>query len=146
MIHGLTTGDAPEIDLNFEVNLQDTLLSLIKKGTVNAAHDLSDGGLITALAEMAISSGRGATVSINTLKKKNTVHEVLFSEAQSGVLVTVTKGKVMELEKACKDASLPCYSVGVVEGKELFVDDLIQIPVTDLSADYESALPNAMDV
>lgn len=146
IIHDLTTGDAPELDLDFEVKLQNTLLSLIKNGTVNAAHDLSDGGLITALAEMAMASGKGATVSIKTLKKNNSDHEVLFSEAQSGVLVTVTQEYVMELEKACEDASLPYYSIGVVEGYELFVDDLIQVPVAGLSADYESALPNAMEV
>ena len=146
IIHGITTGDAPELDLDVEVNLQNTLLSLIQNGTVNAAHDISDGGLATSLAEMAIASGRGATVSVKTIKNSSSNHEVLFSEAQSGVIVTVSEDHVMELEKACDDASLPYYSIGVVEGNELFVDDLIQVSVSNLAVDYESALPNAMDV
>jgi len=91
-LHDLTTGDAPDIDLDFEAHLQEALLEAIQQEYVNAAHDISDGGLATTLAEMAIYSGKGATVEVDELG--NNPHEVLYSEAQSGVVVTCTKNGV----------------------------------------------------
>src|SRR5699024_9111442 len=44
-VHDLTTGDAPELDLEFEAKLQSALLDAIQNKKVNAAHDISDGGL-----------------------------------------------------------------------------------------------------
>jgi phosphoribosylformylglycinamidine synthase subunit PurL len=93
-VHGLTTGDAPDIDLDFEVKLQELVLGLIQSQTVNAAHDLSDGGLAATLAEMAIHSGRGADLSVKALGENLT--EVLFSEAQSGIVVTVAANQLAE--------------------------------------------------
>src|SRR5699024_12447357 len=87
-LHDLTTGDAPDIDLDFEAHLQEALLEAIQQEYVNAAHDISDGGLATTLAEMAIYSGKGATVEVDELG--NNPHEVLYSEAQSGVFLTCT--------------------------------------------------------
>lgn len=141
-IHGLTTGDAPEIDLEFEVKLQNILLEAIQSGKINAAHDISDGGLIITLAEMAIFSGLGADLSVNSLKGED--HEKLYSEAQSGVVVTVSKTGAENLESFFKNSELPFYRLGTVSGDQLIVDDLIKASVEDLKTPYESAIPSAM--
>ena len=141
-IHGLTIGDAPEIDLDLEVKLQEILLELIKSGIVNAAHDCSDGGLSTTLAEMVIFSGKGASVSVKSLK--GSLHECLYSEAQSGVVITVRESAVSDLDKKLSGKNLPFYSLGVVNGDKLTIDNIVHLSVYELAEPYESAMPNAM--
>ena len=142
-IHGLTTGDAPELDLDFEVKLQKVLLELIQNQKVNAAHDISDGGLAVALAEMAIYSGKGAAISVKGFEGYD--HEVLYCEAQSGVVVTAGFEQASEFEKAIKESGIPFKTLGVVGGDELMIDTGIQLSVHSLETAYESAIPKAME-
>jgi len=141
-IHGLTTGDAPDIDLILEVKLQNLVLNLIQDQTVNAAHDLSDGGLAAALSEMVIHSGKGANISVKPLG--DDLHEVLYSEAQSGVLVTVAQEKLPEFEKAVSGSGVNAVKLGLVNGTELVIDSDVKIPVEQLREVYESTIPKAM--
>ncbi|WP_292219110.1 AIR synthase-related protein, partial [Mesorhizobium sp.] len=61
-IHGRGDGPPPPVDLEHEKRVGDHVRALIASGIVTAAHDLSDGGLAVALAEMAMASGIGATI------------------------------------------------------------------------------------
>ena len=141
-VHGLTSGNAPELDLDFEVKLQKTLLEAIQGGKVNAAHDISDGGIAVTLAEMAIFSGLGANVSVKELT--GSINEVLYSEAQSGVVVTVPKEEARALEIFLDKRDLPYVELGSVGGKNLIIDEYVDRPVKDLEQAYESVLPAAM--
>jgi len=141
-IHGLCTGDAPEMDLSFEAQLQRALLSGIRSGNLNAVHDLSDGGLAVTLAEMAIFSGHGAQVETKGLDGQ--IHEVLYSEAQSGVVVTASAKNEQVVQQHFADADIPCVPIGKVQGTQLVVDDHISVEVKALHQIYESVLPNAM--
>lgn len=141
-IHGLTTGDAPEIDLDIEVKLQEALLTAIKLGLVTAAHDLSDGGLATSLTEMAIFGKKGAELSVDTLT--GTPHEVLFSEAQSGVVVTIPAPELQTVKHHFEEAGVPLYELGVVKGDKLEIKDLISLDVSESEEIYESVIPKAM--
>ena len=143
-IHGLTAGDAPDIDLDLEVRLQQSVLSLIQSGIINAAHDISDGGLSITLAEMSIFSGKGADISIADLKGSLT--EKLYSEAQSGIVITVPKSKVQTFEKELEKAGLSFSKIGEVKGEKLNIDDQISLSIQELKDPYESAIPDAMDV
>jgi len=142
-IHGLTTGDAPELDLNFELKLQQVLLEAIQNGMVNAAHDISDGGIAVTLAEMAIFSGRGANVSVKNLT--GSYIDVLYSEAQSGVVVTVPREDARELEHYLLKHDLFFDELGTVGGSKLIIDEFVEQPVNELEMAYESAIPKAMD-
>jgi len=142
-IHGLTTGDAPELDLNFELKLQQVLLEAIQNGMVNAAHDISDGGIAVTLAEMAIFSGRGANVSVKNLT--GSYIDVLYSEAQSGVVVTVPREDARELEHYLLKHDLFFDELGTVGGSKLIIDEFVEQPVNKLEMAYESAIPKAMD-
>ncbi|WP_069130166.1 phosphoribosylformylglycinamidine synthase subunit PurL [Rhodohalobacter halophilus] len=142
-VHGLTTGDAPELDLDLEVKLQKSVLQLIHDKVVNAAHDVSDGGLSVTLAEMAIHSGLGADVSLEKLSGE--IYEILFSEAQSGIVVTVPKENVANLEKTLGDGAVPFYPLGTVTGKTLTINRSINLPVEKLTEVYESVIPRAME-
>jgi len=142
-IHGLTTGDAPELDLNFELKLQQVLLKAIQNGMVNAAHDISDGGIAVTLAEMAIFYGRGANVSVKNLT--GSYIDVLYSEAQSGVVVTVPREDARELEHYLLKHDLFFDELGTVGGSKLIIDEFVEQPVNELEMAYESAIPKAMD-
>ena len=142
-VHGLTTGDAPELDLDYELRLQQVLLEAIKNKMVNAAHDVSDGGLAVTLAEMAIFSGKGANISLKNLK--GLYIEVLYSEAQSGVVVTVPKEDARALEQYFDKHDIFFDELGSVGGSKLIIDEFIEQPITDLKAVYESAIPAAMN-
>jgi len=141
-IHNKTTGDTPSLDLEFEAKLQGTLLESIHQQKVNAVHDISDGGLVITLAEMAIFSGLGAHVQVGNLG--GDLHEVLYSEAQSGVVVTCPAGNEEALQSHFSDAKIPCVKLGVLKSKEFIIDEAISLDVADLVQRYESVIPNAM--
>lgn len=142
-IHDLTTGDVPEIDLDFEAKLQSTLLQAIRQQLVTAAHDISDGGLAVTLAEMAIFSGKGASVSIDELGDDK--HEVLYSEAQSGVVVTCRGDQQSALEKHLADNDIPFVELGSVGSKQdTFKIDDLTFSVDEMISIYDSVIENAM--
>ncbi|MFO7845405.1 MAG: phosphoribosylformylglycinamidine synthase subunit PurL [Balneolaceae bacterium] len=142
-IHGLTTGDAPELDLEFELKLHKVLLEAIHGRMINAAHDISDGGLAVTLAEMAIFSGTGANVSVKNLT--GSYVDVLYSEAQSGVVVTVPKEDARALERYFEKHEIFYDELGSVGGSKLIIDEFVEQNIADLKAVYESAIPDAMD-
>ncbi len=144
VVHGLTTGDSPELDIDFEVKLQDATLEAIKAGFITAAHDISDGGLSITLAEMAIYGSIGAKVNLNALV--GSAHEVLFSEAQSGIVVTVTQYNLETALSHFKLAGVPCLNLGKVSGTTLNIEGIAELEVAEMKVMYESVIPNAMDV
>lgn len=144
VIHNKTTGDAPELDIDFEVNMQDALLSAIKAGLITAAHDISDGGLSITLAEMAIHGGVGANVNVDALSGSK--HEVLFSEAQSGVVITVSQSNLEAALAHFKNANVPVTQLGEVSGSTLNIEGACSLDIADMKATYESVIPNAMNV
>jgi phosphoribosylformylglycinamidine synthase len=141
-MHNLTQGDAPEIDLPFEVRLQKALLSAIRSGFITAAHDVSDGGLAVTLAEMAMFGKKGAKLSLKDLK--GTPHEILFSEAQSGVVITVASNQLKTARKHFEQANIPLYELGVVEGNQLEINNWLRLDIAQAEYVYESVIPNAM--
>lgn len=142
VIHGVTAGDAPELDLEFEVHLQEVVLEAIRKGKINAAHDVSDGGLAVTLAEMAIFSGMGAKVSVKELN--GSWHDVLYSEAQSGIVVTVPAAGADSFEKFCRSRELPCEMLGATGSRHLEIDEFIRLPVSKLAETHDRVIGAAM--
>ena len=88
--HGREDGPPPVVDLAAERAAGDKVAALIAAGTVNAVHDLSDGGLAVAVAEMAMASGLGAVVEV-ALDAASA-----FGEDQGRYLVTAPAGVVID--------------------------------------------------
>lgn len=110
--HNLVMGKIPVIDLDNEINLQKTILKLIDAQVINSAHDISEGGVITALAECCIinreqSIGAEVTIPIKTRKDFS-----LFSETQSRVIVTIAESDKIEFEKICKANNQSFLEIG----------------------------------
>ena len=142
-IHGLISGDTPDIDLDLETRLQSSLLSAIQTGLINAAHDCSDGGLAVSLAEMAIYSQQGAEVNLRVLGED--LLEILFSEAQSGVVITTDVSNADAIQNHFGTSNIPVHHLGSVGGTELTIDGVEKVNVGLLSDLYESVIPSAME-
>tara|TARA_Y100001935_G_scaffold105768_1_gene87786 strand:+ start:162379 stop:164619 length:2241 start_codon:yes stop_codon:yes gene_type:complete len=144
VIHNLTQGDAPELNIDFEVKLQESLLEAIKAGFITAAHDIADGGLAITLAEMAIFSKLGATVDL--AKLTGSAHEVLFSEAQSGVVVTIREADLSTVKAHFENFGVPAIEIGSVNGSDkLEIKGIGSLDLKEISETYESVIPNAMN-
>lgn len=141
--HKITSGDAPELDLEFEKRLQKALLGLIQTGIVQSAHDLSDGGLAISLVESAIFGNIGVTVNMDQLGGETL--DTLFSEAQSGVIVSISAANATMASNWFEKADVPCFKLGNVGGDTVAIGNVPAMRVSDLKSIYETAIPNAMN-
>lgn len=136
--HKLVTGDAPSLDLEFEKNLQQAVLGAIRSGLVASAHDVSDGGLAVTLAESCLFGGRGATVDLSALG--GATRETLFSEAQSGIVLSCAPGNAGRLMAHFEVHPVPCYDLGRVGGAELAIAGIQPLPVAQLADLHGNAI------
>ncbi|MBU4035649.1 MAG: phosphoribosylformylglycinamidine synthase II, partial [Proteobacteria bacterium] len=146
-VHKMKKGD-PQIDIKAEKAVQDACLEMIQSGIINSAHDVSEGGLATCLAESCISdSGRkiGAVIELDDVKKDIRLDDVLFGEAPSRIVVSIKSDNLAKLEEIAKKHSVPCYKLGKVGGDKLIVKDnkgeTINLPVGTLSDAWRNAIP-----
>ncbi|HEV2503472.1 MAG TPA: phosphoribosylformylglycinamidine synthase subunit PurL [Mesorhizobium sp.] len=145
-IHNRSDGPPPPVDLVHEKKVGDFVRKLIRSGAATAVHDLSDGGLAVALAEMAMASGIGATVP--GLSDANPI-PVFFGEDQGRYLVTVKfAGQSEELQALWNEAkALGIFApwIGNTGGSELKLGSARAISIEDLKAAHESWFPRFMD-
>ena len=135
-IAGLEAGPPPPVDLAAERRNGDFVRAHILAGAVRACHDLSDGGLLVALAEMAMATGVGATVSAAG------DHAFWFGEDQARYILAVSDAPA--LLKAASAAGVPAMALGQARGTTLELEGLDAISVAELSAAHEATLPEMM--
>ncbi|GAA0136876.1 phosphoribosylformylglycinamidine synthase II [Paenibacillus sp. YSY-4.3] len=145
VVHGVTEGRPPALDLNVEKKLLDGVLAAIQKGLVQSAHDLSEGGLAVALAESSISGGLGAKVDFATDLRSDFA---LFSESQSRILLSATPDKAAELEQLIASYGVPVQKIGQVTGDKLEISvnarSVLARPVSELKQVWEDVIPCLM--
>ena len=142
VIHGLTTGDAPVLDLDVELKVQQVVLQAITSGLVTAAHDVSDGGLAVCIAEMGIFSLLGAQIDLSIFS--GSVHEIWFSEAQSGIVLTCQPNQKETLMKHLVQGGVEVVQIGTVQGDALMFEGVGSVSLDHLHSIYESAIPEVM--
>ncbi|HHP7238685.1 phosphoribosylformylglycinamidine synthase subunit PurL [Longibacter sp.] len=148
-LHGMTTGDAPHLNLAEEHAVQHAMLALIREGCVQHAHDVSDGGLAVALAESAIHGGMGANVDLGPPDELRT-DAVLFGEAQSRITFSTTADDADQAERVLADhPGIGVHRVGTIGGDHLRLElggaTLLNVPVERLTTTYEAAIPDKMN-
>jgi phosphoribosylformylglycinamidine synthase II len=145
VLHGVTEGRPPELDLAVEKRLLDTVLKAIQEGLVASAHDLSEGGLAVALAESCISGRKGAKVSLESELRKDFA---LFSESQSRILLSASSDKADALQHWVASQGVPYQVLGTVTGAELSIqvnsEQGIQSSVQELEQVWKDAIPCLM--
>lgn len=145
VLHGVTEGRPPQLDLDAEKRLLDAVLDAIRQGLVASAHDLSEGGLAVALAESCISGGLGAKVRIDTELRGDIA---LFSESQSRILLSASPDRAAGLETFLRGRGVPVQTIGTVQGKDLTIEingkPVIVSPVDPLEKVWKDAIPCLM--
>jgi len=118
--HGFKESSTPEFDLDIEYDMQQTLISLIRKGTIESAHDVADGGLFMTLLESSFTNNLGFEI-IGSSEVRDDAF--LFGEAPSRVVVSVTETGEDAFLDALKDSKTPFMLLGHVTQGKLVVDD-----------------------
>ncbi|TFB12476.1 phosphoribosylformylglycinamidine synthase subunit PurL [Candidatus Marinimicrobia bacterium MT.SAG.3] len=144
LIHGKVEGDIPNIDLEYEKMVQDSVLEGIRQGVIKSAHDISDGGLAIALAECCIAGGNNLGANI-VISRKIRDDELLFGETQSAIIVTISESDLMRIEEVSGKFQTPCETIGKVSGNSLSINSFFDITVSKLKKIYESALPDLLE-
>jgi len=108
-IHGLEQGPPPPIDLAVERRNGEFVRMLIAEGLVTAVHDLSDGGLAVAIAEMALAGDMGANVTIEVRGPHGSAADA-FGEDQGLYVITTTDDRVVKAR--AKDAGVDIDWIG----------------------------------
>ena len=137
---GHEKGPPPPVDLYEELFNGNLIQNLTSSNKITACHDLSDGGLAIALAEMAIKGNMGCKVTV-----PDPVHISLFGEDQSRYLITTSPENVNEIRDSASMTSIELTNIGQTIGSDLVINDNISIPVEELTTAYESWLPNYMN-
>jgi phosphoribosylformylglycinamidine synthase len=140
----INDGAVPHIDLKLARRIHATLHRAILQATVRACHDLSEGGLAVAAAEMAFAGDLGARIEISKVPVVRALapHAILFSESAPRYLVEVRPTLRPEFEGLF--AGLPHACVGQVIAQQVlqFVDHekdlLIDEPLSALKAEWQS--------
>ena len=140
--------DAPAAKQTF-VAIHET----IRRGLVRACHDLSEGGLAVAAAEMAFAGGQGAEIDLRLAPRDASIapqspdaeEALLFSESASRFLVEVTPESAAALESVLQAARVPFGRIGQVTSSRRFVVSgergrLIDLPLADLKEAWQAPL------
>src|SRR5262249_18272858 len=130
----------PPVDLAAERRNGDFVRGEIRAGRVAACHDLSDGGLLTAIAEMAMAGGRG--VQLEAVPESMTRIAYLFGEDQGRYLIETAYSE--RLPAAASPAGVPASVIGRVGGVSLTLPGAGAISVDTLKAANEAWLPGFM--
>jgi phosphoribosylformylglycinamidine synthase len=130
-------GRPPTVSLETERRLQAAVLDSIGKGVLRCAHDVSDGGLLIALAESALYGGRGLRCPgiIGPLSREATY----FGESQGRIVVSVTPRRVPELQQLMARHHVPLQTIGVVGGDDFQVGSDIRLSLDALRQAWETA-------
>ena len=135
-------GAPPPVALETEKRNGDFVRILIHENIATAAHDISDGGLLVALAEMAMASGIGAQLA--PAPGKMPAHAFWFGEDQGRYLVTVHSGAVDAILARAAIAGVPVRRIGTTSGETLAIADERPVLVEALSERFEAWLPGYM--
>ena len=121
----------PTIDLDLEKNVQKINRKLVKNKFLKSANDCSDGGLITTLLEKCFIGNLGFEFT-KSISKENLI-PTLFGECNSRIVISANQNNKINIEKELKESNIPFLWIGEVTGKNLKINDQININLTELN-------------
>ena len=135
-------GPPPEINLFNEKNNGETVLNLIKKNYIKSAHDVSLGGIITAIAKMCIKGKKGINI-----KKPNYLiqqFEYLFGEDQGRYIIEIEKDNFDKVKEILSKNSIHYDELGIITEKDIIIDSKSKVTIDELSTSSKTWLTNYM--
>ena len=128
--YSIEEGMPPEVNLLNEKNNGESLLKLFEKDLVLSSHDVSSGGLITALAEMSICSTFG--MLINKPKKLTNLFKYFFGEDQARYVVEVENKNLKKVEYILNENNIHFEKIGVSQPEFFEIEDELKLSINDL--------------
>ncbi len=135
-------GAPPPVDLDAERRVGDLVRGLLRSGCVSAVHDVSDGGLLVAIAEMALAGARG--VELEQLPAPLPPHALWFGEDQARYVVAASPDQADAIHKAAAVAKVPLRMLGRVTGDAIRLEGEAPLPLAALAVAHEDWLPRFM--
>ena len=135
-------GPPPEINLFNEKNNGQSLLSLIEKDYIKSAHDISLGGLITAVSKMCIKGNKG--IKIKRSKSFISEIEYLFSEDQGRYIIEIDPKNLKEVIKILNKNSVHHEELGIIIQKEMIINEKTKVTIDELKSYNTNWLTNFM--
>ena len=139
IIHNHLGGVPPKLDVTAEKLLARCMRNFAVYGIAEAAHDISDGGLLTALAEMVYYSGIGMKIE---LSQELAAGAMLFSESASRAIVVVPENGITAFNQLCEQLEQPVTLIGEIsaEGAGLEITGLLELSYQELTAAFQTPL------
>ena len=137
VVHGFLGGLPPRVRLDAERSLSTALQRAASERLLSSAHDVSDGGLASTLAECALLAGVGARLQV-----PGDPFVTLFSESTARAVVTCADADVDRLLALLDDADVPVARLGRTGGDVLALDGLFAVPLDELRHAHEATLPD----
>ena len=137
-IEGREEGPAPPVDLAAEKKNGDFVRGLIEQGRVDTVHDISDGGLVVALAEMALAGGIGVTLNVTT------DIPFLFGEDQARYVIAVSPNEARYILVKAQAAGVAASSLGTTGDDKIVLEGAGEISLSKLRSAHESWFPQLM--
>ncbi|MGJ9421591.1 phosphoribosylformylglycinamidine synthase subunit PurL [Aeromicrobium sp. CF3.5] len=138
VVHGHLGGLPPRVDLAAERALAELMAEATRSELLESAHDLSDGGLVMALAEATFAHGIGAAVVLDD------AFVDLFSESSARAVVVVAPHLHEQLVDLAQAHGVPLASIGRTGGSTLEVQDQFVLDVAELRAAWAATIPSAL--
>jgi len=142
VVHGLVGGMPPEADLDAAARLHPLVAELVTEREVTGVHDVSDGGLAVALAEMAFASNTG--FRIDPTVAGCTAAESCFGESTSRVVVSVESDRLAGVLGRAAAAGVPAAVIGQAGGTRLIATGAFDVALADAETTWREALPTIM--
>ena len=135
-------GPPPEVNLFNEKNNGESLLNLIEKDYVKSAHDISLGGIITAISKMSIKGNKG--IKLNKLK--NLINEIdyFFAEDQGRYIIEIKPSDLKEVIKILDKNSVHHEELGVIIDKDVIINEKTKVTIDELKSYNTNWLTNYM--
>jgi phosphoribosylformylglycinamidine synthase len=135
-------GAPPPVDLAAEKRNGDVVRGMIRSGTATAVHDVSDGGLLIALAEMAIAGDIGA--QLIAAPPSIVPHAYWFGEDQARYIVTVAEDQVGRVLAKMRGCGVPCVRIGTTGDDVIAIAGEAPVSVAALRSGFENWFPAYM--
>ncbi|MCO6474145.1 MAG: phosphoribosylformylglycinamidine synthase subunit PurL [Melioribacteraceae bacterium] len=144
VIHDVVAGNSPQIDLEAEKKLHDFTLRAIRQGFIKSAHDVSEGGLVTALIECSIINQKNPLGCEVELDEGSRFDFALFSESQSRIIVSIDSNKKEAFEKLAEEMNQPISKIGNVNSDKISINRRMELELNEMSALYFKSISRIM--
>jgi phosphoribosylformylglycinamidine synthase len=144
-IHGHLGGKPPVVDLASEKKLADLIHGAAIQGMIEAAHDISEGGLAIAIVEAALRFNVGARIWLDEVLERDNLDltAALFSESQARVIVSVGREDDVKFQALCEARGVPVLRIGVTDkaSGSIEIKDLASFELNEICKGWAKTLP-----